>query len=237
MRQVNHAKSFSHVALAPHNDLALELQVRIDVNIALDAADTADAGSAGTSAGAGATLPLLKVNCATSSAPVMAVKAVTVTVPATAINGAAMANVAPQVSAIPTSTPAVPVDPSGASVPLKAPVSDPDAVGNNVAESVANAAPTYTGTAKPLVSDPRRPADLQEVVDTIYSLDQGWYAHLFADPRVDIEATASTFFNFYESRGWRIGGVPMRNWLWALSRAIAPGYTVGGKRKWWAIAY
>lgn len=237
MRQVNHAESFSHVALAQHNDLALELQVRIDVSVALDKANTADTGSAGTRTGTGVPLPLLKVNCATSSAPVMAVKAVTVTVPAVAINGAAMANVAPQVSVIPTSTSAVPVEPSVSAAPLEAPVSDPDAVGNTVAESVANAAPTYTSTAKPLVSDPRRPADLQEVVDAIYSLDRTKYAYLFANPLVDIEATASAFFNYYDFNGWRVGQEPMRNWFWALSRAIAPGYTVGGKRKGWAITY
>ena len=67
MRQVNHSESFGQVALAQHNDLALELQVRIDVSIALDVADTADVGSAGTSAVACATLPLLKVNCAIPS--------------------------------------------------------------------------------------------------------------------------------------------------------------------------
>ena len=237
MRQVNHAESFGQVALAQHNDLSLELQVRIDVSIALDVADTADAGSAGTSAGAGTTLPLLKVNCATSSAPVVAVKAVTGTSPATAINGAAMANVAPQVSAIPSCTSAVPVEPSVSSVLLKAPVSAPAAVGSTGAKSVANAAPAYTSTAKPLVSDPSRPADLQEVVDAIYSLDRMKYAYLFANPLVDIEATASAFFDLYESKGWRIGGVPMRNWVCALRSAIAPGYTVDGKRRGWTIAY
>ena len=237
MRQVNHAESFGQVALAQHNDLALELQVRIDVSIALDVADTADVGSAGTSAVACATLPLLKVNCATSSAPVVAVKAVTGAAPATAINGAAMANVAPQVSAIPSCTSAVQMGPSVSSVSLKEPVSDPAAVGNTEAKSVANAASTYTSTAKPLVSDPSRPADLQEVVDAIYSLDRMKYAYLFASPLVDIEATASAFFDFYESKGWRIGGVPMRNWLFALRHAIAPGYTVDGKRRGWTIAY
>lgn len=237
MRQVNHAESFGRLALAQHNDLSLELQVRIDVSIALDVADTADAGSAGTSAGAGTTLPLLKVNCATSSAPVVAVKAVTGTAPATAINGAAMANVAPQVSAIPSCTSAVPVEPSVSSVLLKAPVSAPAAVGSTGAKSVANAAPAYTSTAKTLVSDPSRPADLQEVVDAIYSLDRMKYAYLFASPLVDIKATASAFFDFYESKGWRIGGVPMRNWVCALRSAIALGYTVNGKRRGWAIAY
>ena len=237
MRQVNHAESFGQVALAQHNDLSLELQVRIDVSIALDVADTADAGSAGTSAGAGTTLPLLKVNCATSSAPVVAVKAVTGTSPATAINGAAMANVAPQVSAIPSCTSAVPVEPSVSSVLLKAPVSAPAAVGSTGAKSVANAAPAYTSTAKTLVFDPSRPADLQEVVDAIYSLDRMKYAYLFANPLVDIEATASAFFDLYESKGWRIGGVPMRNWVCALRSAIAPGYTVDGKRRGWTIAY
>lgn len=237
MRQVNHTESFGRLALAQHNDLSLELQVRIDVSIALDVADTADAGSAGTSAGAGTTLPLLKVNCATSSAPVVAVKAVTGTAPATAINGATMANVAPQVSAIPSCTSAVPVEPSVSSVLLKAPVSAPAAVGSTEAKSVANAAPAYTSTAKTLVSDPSRPADLQEVVDAIYSLDRMKYAYLFASPLVDIKATASAFFDFYESKGWRIGGVPMRNWVCALRSAIAPGYTVNGKRRGWAIAY
>lgn len=120
---------------------------------------------------------------------------------------------------------------------LKAPVSAPAAVGNTEAKSVANAASTYTSTAKPLVSDPSRPADLQEVVDAIYSLDRMKYAYLFASPLVDIKATASAFFDFYESKGWRIGGVPMRNWVCALRSAIAPGYTVNGKRRGWAIAY
>ena len=340
MWQVNHSESFNRVVLVQHNNLNFELQVRIDLNVALDAADIVAASSA---AGAGATLPLLKVNCATSSASAIAVKVVTGAVPNTLSNGAAMAKVAPQVRVIPTSTADVPVVPAVSPVPQKVPVSASAVVGSSGIKSVAktvsqrvpqsggessdvkgmtafvplsaaatkpipasgssvvpvppvaggsqgmmlynrssdssfsaaavgsesikyvhpalstfvtdtatslapvasavssaaaqNIAPTYTGSAEPLVSNPRRPADLQEVVDAIYSLDQGRYAHLFADPRVDILATASMFFNYYEFKGWRVGQTPMSNWLCALRRAIAPGYTVDRKRRGWAITY
>lgn len=232
MRQVNHAKSFSHVVPVQHNGSVLALQLRIDVGVALDALEV---GKAGTGAGTDVPLPMVKVNGATSSAPVMTVKVVTGALPATTTNKAAMAQVAPQISAIPTSSSAETVNPSVSSVPLKVPVSAPAVVGNAVAKSVANAVPTDTSTAEPLGSDPRRPADLQEVVDAIYSLDRGMYAHLFADPQVDIEATANNFFAYYESKDWKIGDAPIRNWLVALRRAIDPSYTVDGKRRGWAI--
>ena len=306
MWQVNHSESFNRVVLVQHDNLTFELQVRIDLNVALDADDIVAADSAGS--GAGAMSPLLKVNCATSSASAIAVKVVTGAVPDSLSNGAAMAKVAPQVRVIPTSTVDVPVVPAVSPVPQKVPVSASAVVGSSGIKSVAktvsqrmpqsggessdvkgmtssvplsaaattpipssgssvvpvppvagvsqgmmfynrssdnsfssaatqNIAPTYTGLAEPLVSNPRRPADLQEVLDVIYSLDRERYAHLFADPLVDIEGTANTFFNYYDFKGWRVGQDPMRNWVCALRRAIAPGYTFDRKRRGWAITY
>ena len=66
MLQVNHSESFNHVILVQHNNLTFELQVRIDTNVALDAGDVR----------AGSPLPLVKVNCTTSSATVMAIRAI-----------------------------------------------------------------------------------------------------------------------------------------------------------------
>ena len=325
MWQLNHSESFDHVILVQHNNLTFELQVRIDLSVALDAGEVS------------ASSPLLpvKVSCATNSATVMAIRslncsapasAVTTTVPAkvplsdsvaspaaaagaatapakvplsdsvaspAAAAGAATApasqpQVVPQgmmvasrsasnsvaatavgseaVKAIqPTLAPfmagATPVAPAGDS-PLASTTTHAPMGTNAPAAAPASSAPYFVPTgafmassqtmqamqaiqtapfAAPATSpwnyQPSRPANLQEVLAVINSLDHVEYAHIFGNPRVDIVATAQKFFRHYERKGWKVGQAPMSDWTYALKQAIASGYSADMRLNGWAITF
>lgn len=303
MWQLNHSESFDHVILVQHNNLTFELQVRIDLSVALDAGEVS------------ACSPLLpvKVSCATNSATVMAIRslncsapasAVTTTVPAkvplsdsvaspAAAAGAATApasqpQVVPQgmmvasrsasnsvaatavgseaVKAIqPTLAPfmagATPVAPAGDS-PLASTTTHAPMGTNAPAAAPASSAPYFVPTgafmassqtmqamqaiqtapfAAPATSpwnyQPSRPANLQEVLAVINSLDHVEYAHIFGNPRVDIVATAQKFFRHYERKGWKVGQAPMSDWTYALKQAIASGYSADMRLNGWAITF
>lgn len=318
MLQVNHSESFNHVILVQHNNLTFELQVRIDMNVALDAAEVS----------ASSLLPLVKVNCATSSTTVMAIRALNGSAPASALTaimptqvplsvpatvGTAMLPNRPQSTSIasqaaaseaatatastsqphmdsqgmmvatrsasksvaatavggaaPATVPTATVvstplasttthAPLGTIAPAAAPASSEATfvpTGAYIASSQtmqamqaiqtapmalnAFAAPFVTPAASPWIYQPSRPANLQEVLYVINSLDHGKYAHLFGNPQVDLVATAKKFFRHYERKGWKVGKAPMRDWTYALRQAIASGYSADMKLNGWAITF
>lgn len=98
-------------------------------------------------------------------------------------------------------------------------------------------APFAVPATSPWNYQPSRPANLQEVLAVINSLDHGEYAHLFGNPQVDIVATANKFFRHYERKGWKVGKAPMRDWTYALKQAIASGYSADMKLNGWAITF
>ena len=317
MLQVNHSESFNHVILVQHNNLTFELQVRIDMNVALDAAEVS----------ASSLLPLVKVNCATSSTTVMAIRALNGSAPASALTaimptqvplsvpatvGTAMLPNRPQSTSIASqaaaseaatataSTSQPHMDSQGmmvatrsasksvaatavggaapATVPTAMVVSAPLAsttthapLGTIAPAAPASSAATFVPTGVYMTSSqtmqamqaiqtvpmvptaftapfavpatspwnyqPSRPANLQEVLAVINSLDHGEYAHLFGNPQVDIVATANKFFRHYERKGWKVGKAPMRDWTYALKQAIASGYSADMKLNGWAITF
>ena len=105
------------------------------------------------------------------------------------------------------------------------------------ASTAPAATTTYATATSPWNYQPSRPANLQEVLAVINSLDHMEYAHLFGNPQVDLVATAQKFFRHYERKGWKVGKTPMRNWTYALKQAIASGYSADMKLNGWAITF
>lgn len=144
MWQVNHSESFNRVVLVQHDNLTFELQVHIDMRLALDAADAGNTSS-------GFPLSQVKVSCATSSATVMAVRAVSDSFP----QGTVMANEQPQVNTVPVSAVADPVRslaPNGAPVVQVAPTAPvaPNAIPAVVPVSVGMPATPKAGNTSAL---------------------------------------------------------------------------------------
>ena len=130
---------------------------------------------------------------------------------------------------------AMPFNQGFASVPAFAPAAmpqQPQFVMQSVPYMPANG--NYNPVGTKILGD--HPRDLQEVVNYIYSLDPLEYAHILCDRSVDIDATATKFYNYYAARDWFIGDAPISNWTYPLKSAIAPGVCAStGKKNGWAI--
>ncbi len=81
-----------------------------------------------------------------------------------------------------------------------------------------------------------RPSSPEEVLDYIKShLSTKNYSYLNR-PDTDLVATANRFFDFYDSKGWRVGQTPMKNWKAAARRAFTD-LQADGKLPWGVVKF
>ncbi len=81
-----------------------------------------------------------------------------------------------------------------------------------------------------------RPNSPEEVLDYIKShLSTKNYSYLNR-PDTDLVATANRFFDFYDSKGWRVGQSPMKNWKAAARRAFTDNQA-DGKLPWGVVKF
>ena len=69
----------------------------------------------------------------------------------------------------------------------------------------------------------------EEVYADICALDKKRFAHLFTG-EYDLHKLATEIYEFYESKGWKIGKAPAKNWHLCVTRALSAGSG-------WALRY
>ena len=69
----------------------------------------------------------------------------------------------------------------------------------------------------------------QEVYEDICKLDKTRFKHLFTG-EYDLHKLATEIYEFYESKGWKIGKTPAKNWHLCVTRALSSGSG-------WALKY
>ncbi len=81
-----------------------------------------------------------------------------------------------------------------------------------------------------------RPSSPEEVLDYIKThLSTKNYSYLNR-PDTDMVASANRFFDFYDSKGWRVGQSPMKNWKAAARRAFTDNQA-DGKLPWGVVKF
>ena len=69
----------------------------------------------------------------------------------------------------------------------------------------------------------------QEVYEDICKLDKSRFKHLFTG-EYDLHKLATEIYEFYESKGWKVGKAPAKNWHLCVTRALSAGTG-------WALKY
>lgn len=107
------------------------------------------------------------------------------------------------------------------------------------ATEVATAAPAPVAVVENVIESRRkegRPNSPEEVLDYIKThLSTKNYSYLNR-PDTDMVASANRFFDFYDSKGWRVGQSPMKNWKAAARRAFTDNQA-DGKLPWGVVKF